>query len=41
LSRQIRRVLFFNWKLPDTLTVELLTGQEWDDEDEEEIEDEA
>jgi hypothetical protein len=30
-------VLFFNWKLPDTLAVELLTwGQHWDDEDEEE-----
>jgi hypothetical protein len=32
-------VLFFNWKLPDTLAVELLTwGQDWDDEDEEEDE---
>jgi hypothetical protein len=35
-------VLFFNWKLPDTLTVELLTwGQDWDDEDEDEDGDEA
>jgi hypothetical protein len=32
-------VLFFNWKLPDMLAVELLTsGQEWDDEDEDEDE---
>jgi hypothetical protein len=37
-------VLFFNWKLPDTLAVELLTwGQDWDDEaeDEDENSDEA
>jgi hypothetical protein len=36
-------VLFFNWKLPDTLPVELLTwGQDcWDDEDKDEDGDEA
>jgi hypothetical protein len=33
-------VLFFNWKLPDTLAVELLTWG-WKDEDEEENNDEA
>jgi hypothetical protein len=33
-------VLFFDWGLPDTLAVELLTwGQDWDDEDEEGDED--
>jgi hypothetical protein len=37
-------VLFFNWKLPDTLAVRLLTwGQDWNDEaeDEDENSDEA
>jgi hypothetical protein len=33
-------VLFFNWKLPNALAVELLTwGHDWDDEDEEGNED--